>query len=257
MLISPTPVCWTLFYLDGDNEWKQKVVAEVRNLISTYTDARPIHQRLSSIPVSAWEDETPVFEIVIRETLRLIKTGPALRRNPGDNLQFADKTIDKGAYVVYNMADIHLNEMVYSEPLKFDPSRYTPPREEDKQGHSLFLEWGAGRHTCPGTLLYFYSQLSDNVTSGMKIAKLEIKMILALFLSSYEYTLVGGSGMPLKQPLQPDRNDIHQVCQSFVFDYLMRTKVDVVETSRRIMLPSVQENLGIRILRGADVEVLS
>jgi cytochrome P450 len=61
-----------------------------------------------------WKDETPVFEIVIRETLRLIKTGPALHRNLGDNLQFADQTIDKGAYVVYNMADVHLNEMVYS-----------------------------------------------------------------------------------------------------------------------------------------------
>ncbi|KIM90019.1 hypothetical protein PILCRDRAFT_812821 [Piloderma croceum F 1598] len=74
---------------------------------------------------SEWEDETPAFHIVIRETLRLIKTGPALRRNLGNNLQFADKTIDKGAYVVYNMADVHLNEMVYSQPLKFDPSRYS------------------------------------------------------------------------------------------------------------------------------------
>jgi hypothetical protein len=69
----------------------------------------------------------------------------------------------------------------------------------------------------------------------MKIAKLEIKMILALFLSSYEYTLVGGSGMPLKQPLQPDRNDIHQVSQSFMFNCLVRTKVDVVETSNRYL----------------------
>jgi len=189
--------CWTLFYLGANNEWKNKVIAEVRNLISNYSDAsssEQIHERFSSIPVSAWEDETPAIEGVIRETMRLIKTGPALRRNLADNLQFADKTVDKGAYVVYNMADVHLDEMVYSEPLKFDPSRFSPPREEDKQGHMLFLGWGAGRHIC----------------SGMKIAKLEIKMILALFLSSYEYTLVGRSGMPLKQSLQPDRNDIHQ-----------------------------------------------
>jgi cytochrome P450 len=113
--------------------------------------------------------------------------------------------------VVYNMADVHLNEMVYSEPLKFDPSRFSPPREEDKQGHLLFLGWGAGRHICPGTPFTFAVYFLDNVVSGMKIAKLEIKIILALFLSSYEYTLVGESGMPLKQSLQPDRNDISTI----------------------------------------------
>jgi cytochrome P450 len=147
--------CWTLFYLGANNEWKNKVIAEVRNLISNYSDAsssEQIHERFSSIPVSAWEDETPAIEGVIRETMRLIKTGPALRRNLADNLQFADKTVDKGAYVVYNMADVHLDEMVYSEPLKFDPSRFSPPREEDKQGHMLFLGWGAGRHICSGTI---------------------------------------------------------------------------------------------------------
>jgi hypothetical protein len=75
----------------------------------------------------------------------------------------------------------------------------------------------------------------------MKIAKLEIKMILALFLSSYEYTLVGRSGMPLKQSLQPDRNDIHQVSLSFTFIYFVRTKlvVDAVKTFRGTVLPSV------------------
>jgi len=167
----------------------------------------------------------PAIEGVIRETVRLIKNGPALRRNLADNLQFADKTIDKGAYVVYNMADVHLNETLYSEPLKFDPSRFDPPREEDKQGHLLFLGWGAGRHICPGQLLHFYSRFSDKFSIGMKIAKLEIKMILALFLSGYEYETVNGSGRPLKQPLEPDRNDIHQVCPFLPFStHLVRTK---------------------------------
>jgi cytochrome P450 len=46
----------------------------------------------------------------------------------------------------------------------------------------------------------------------MKFAKLEIKMILALILSRYEYKLVDTSGKPPKQLPQPNRNDIHQVC---------------------------------------------
>jgi hypothetical protein len=48
----------------------------------------------------------------------------------------------------------------------------------------------------------------------MKVAKLEIKMILALLLFQYKYTLVDASGKLPKQLPQPDRNDIHQVCQT-------------------------------------------
>ena len=45
----------------------------------------------------------------------------------------------------------------------------------------------------------------------MKVAKLEIKMILVLMLVRYEYTLVDAAGKPPKQLPKPNRNDIHQV----------------------------------------------
>ena len=47
----------------------------------------------------------------------------------------------------------------------------------------------------------------------MKFAKFEIKLILALMLSRYDYKLVDASGKPPRHLPQPDRNDIHQVCQ--------------------------------------------
>jgi hypothetical protein len=46
---------------------------------------------------------------------------------------------------------------------------------------------------------------------GVKIAKFEIKIILALFMYHYEYRLVDSSGKPAKQLPQVDRNDIHNV----------------------------------------------
>jgi len=189
--------CWTLLYLGANDEWKQKAIAEVQNLISAYTNttsSEPLHRRLSSIPISAWEDEMPVIEGVIRETLRLVNNGAALRRNLGGSIQVGDKTIDNGAFMAYVIGDVHLNEKFYTEPFKFDPDRFSAPREEDKRGYGLFLGWGAGRHPC----------------TGMKVAKLEIKMILALVLSRYEYNLVNASGERTKTVPKPDRNDIHQ-----------------------------------------------
>ena len=48
---------------------------------------------------------------------------------------------------------------------------------------------------------------------GMKTAKLEIKMIVALVLCRYDYKLVDGSGKPVKQAPQLNRNDNQQVWQ--------------------------------------------
>lgn len=44
----------------------------------------------------------------------------------------------------------------------------------------------------------------------MKVAKLEIKMILALFLLGYEYELVDKTGNYPKSLPVPDRNDLQQ-----------------------------------------------
>src|ERR1700720_4185834 len=57
----------------------------------------------------------------------------------------------------------------------------------------------------------FTTDFLTNVSLGMKIAKFEIKLILALLLCRYEYKLVDASGKHPKQLPQPNRNDIHQV----------------------------------------------
>ena len=44
----------------------------------------------------------------------------------------------------------------------------------------------------------------------MKVAKLEIKMILALFLLGYDYELVDGKGNFPKELPKPDKNDLQQ-----------------------------------------------
>jgi cytochrome P450 len=47
--------------------------------------------------------------------------------------------------------------------------------------------------------------------TGMKIAKLEIKTILAFMLSGFEFDVVNKLGERPTEPPKPDRNDIHRV----------------------------------------------
>ncbi|KAF8182333.1 cytochrome P450 [Pholiota molesta] len=158
--------CWALVFLASHPEWKAKAKAEIGAMIEKHTNTtsgEPLHKRLAAVPVSAWEDEMPVMELIIRETLRIVVSGTALRRN-------------------------------LVEDLTVSRARFAPGREEDKNSTFAFLGWGAGRHPC----------------TGMKVAKLEIKLIVAMMLAGYDFDVVDKAGKTPKQLPQPDRNDIHQ-----------------------------------------------
>ena len=47
--------------------------------------------------------------------------------------------------------------------------------------------------------------------TGMRVAKLEIKILVAFMLAGFEFNVVDKFGKPLKESPRPDRNDIHQV----------------------------------------------
>ena len=114
------------------------------NKHTTNSSNEPLHQRLASIQVSAWEEETPVLELIIRETLRIGFNILSIRRNLLEDLTFSGGLVKPGDFVAYSLSDVHLNPEIYSSPNEFDPARFTPGREEDKKGIFSFLGWGAG-----------------------------------------------------------------------------------------------------------------
>ena len=139
--------CWALVYLAFNDEWKAKAKAEVDALVNKHTtnsSNEPLHQQLASIHISAWEDEMPVLDLIIRETVRINLSGFSLRRNVLEDLTFSGGLVKPGDFIGYSLADVHLNPEIYSRPNEFDPARFTPGREEDKKGTYSYLGWGAG-----------------------------------------------------------------------------------------------------------------
>ena len=53
--------------------------------------------------------------------------------------------------------------------------------------------------------------LGRHPCAGVKIAKLELKLILAMILLGYEYEIVDGNGNYPKEVPKQDRNDLVQV----------------------------------------------
>ncbi|KAF8878712.1 cytochrome P450, partial [Infundibulicybe gibba] len=192
-------VCWALLHLGTQPEWKAKVAAEIKALVQNHTNPsspEPLHKRLSGIPMEAWEDELPVLDVVIRETIRLTMSGTLLRRNLSNDIPIAHATAKSGDFLAYHIPDVHRNTEIYSNPEEFDPDRYSPGREEDKRAPLGFLGWGVGRHPC----------------AGMRIAKLEMKLIMVLLFDGYDFKLVDSAGNDPRQLPQPDKNDLQQVC---------------------------------------------
>ncbi|TFK49075.1 cytochrome P450 [Heliocybe sulcata] len=195
---------WLVTFLGGDPIWQQKARTEVEHLLSVYAPATStplgsaaksqsdsttppsLSARLAEIPLSAWEGQTPVLDAVIRETLRVAQPHTAMRRNVGPDLHIDGKVVPTGAYVVYPFSDVHLDPEIYPDPWRFDPGRPV----DTKRAYS-WVGWGGGKTVC----------------LGQRLAKLEMKIITAMFLLGFDYGVVDRSGK-LADPLpKPNWND--------------------------------------------------
>lgn len=118
-------------------------------------------ERLTHVPLEAWEGDMPVFDRVIKETIRVVFAILALRRNINDTITIdgkkvnssnrqilagfgeCDSQISKGEFLAYPIHDVHLNENIYPEAEKWNPDRWN----EERKGSTTwpFLGWGVGR----------------------------------------------------------------------------------------------------------------
>jgi cytochrome P450 len=89
----------------------------------------------------------PVTESIIRKTLHIVGNTTLFRHNLSDDFRVCGKTVDKGAFMTYNLGDVHLNKRFYSNPLKFNLGWFNVTGEDK---NAPFLAWGMGCHPCIG-----------------------------------------------------------------------------------------------------------
>jgi len=189
-----TTASWLLTYLGAHPEWKAKAHAEIESLMFTHSltphkDGAPLSDlsaALAQIPLNAWEGSTPVLDALIHETTRLAQPHTAMRKNMGPDVHIDGKLVPSGHYVVYPFSDVHLNEELYPDPWKFDPSR---PRPDARFSH---IGWGGGKTTC----------------LGQRLAKIEMKLVSAMFLLGTDFSVVDNGGKVLETLPRPNWNDI-------------------------------------------------
>ncbi|KAG8704821.1 hypothetical protein FRC08_002018 [Ceratobasidium sp. 394] len=117
---------WVFILLDQEPEWRVKVIQELKSLLNKYAPSSGGYasaaERFSDVSLEAWENEMPILEDCLRETIR--------------------------TFLVYSLGETHSDPNIYPEPNKFNPSRFAEGPDKS-QAHG-FLGWGVGRHPCAG-----------------------------------------------------------------------------------------------------------
>jgi sterol 14-demethylase len=166
---------WALIELLRHPEWFSRVVAELDAL---YADGRSVsYQALREIPL---------LECALKESLRLHPPLILLMRKAMRDYEYGGFRVPAGKTVGVSIAVSNRMPEHFPDPDRYDPARYLPPREEDKQPFA-WIPFGAGRHRCVGAAF----------------AMMQMKAILSILLRRYE--------LELAQPAGTYRNDLSKM----------------------------------------------
>jgi cytochrome P450 len=89
-------------------------------------------------------------ERVWKETLRLFPVAADIPRVALRDVDILGHRVPAGTFVLAMMGPILQDPSIWTDPLRFDPERFSEARAEDKKNKGAFLPFGGGAHACIG-----------------------------------------------------------------------------------------------------------
>jgi cytochrome P450 len=135
-----TLAAWTLYLLATEPEQRARVEAELNARLAgsaealTVDAARHLHR----------------LDLFIREAGRLHSPVQNVPRGVLREVEFAGYRIPAGAQVRVSLAGCHRMSRYFTDPERFDPDRFAPPREEDRKAPYALVTFGGGPRLCIG-----------------------------------------------------------------------------------------------------------
>ncbi|KAL6347867.1 hypothetical protein AAG906_037596 [Vitis piasezkii] len=157
---------WVLKYLHDDQKLLESVKAEQKAIFESNSGGnRPL----------TWDQtrSMPLTYRVILESLRMASIISFTFREAVVDVEYKGYLIPKGWKVMPLFRNIHHNPEFFSDPQKFDPSRF-----EVAPKPNSFMPFGSGVHACPGN----------------ELAKLEILILTHHLVTKFRWEVVGSQG---------------------------------------------------------------
>jgi cytochrome P450 len=129
----------------------------------------------SSPPLTLEQLSTmPYLEQILNEVERLHPPVAGGFRGVVKPFEFKGYQVPAGWLAQYSILQTQRSPEVYTNPEQFDPDRFSPERQEAKQKPFSLIGFGGGPRIC----------------LGIAFAKLEMKIVMAYLLRSYEWELL-------------------------------------------------------------------
>ncbi|KAJ6872189.1 abscisic acid 8'-hydroxylase CYP707A1-like [Populus alba x Populus x berolinensis] len=158
-----TAMTWIVKYLHDNQKILEAVKAE-QNAIRKLNDEE-------NKPLS-WSQtrSMPLTHKVVLESLRMASIISFTFREAVADVEYKGYLIPKGWKVMPLFRNIHHNPEYFSDPQKFDPTRF-----EVAPKPNTYMPFGSGQHACPGN----------------ELAKLEILVMIHHLLTKFRWKVVG------------------------------------------------------------------
>ncbi|KAJ4879522.1 hypothetical protein Rs2_36576 [Raphanus sativus] len=154
--------------------WMVKYLGENQKVLNFLIEEQTrIAKQASDKPFLELDDLTEMTYAskMVKESLRMASVVPWFPRVVLQDCEMEGYKINKGCNINIDARSIHLDPNVYSEPHKFNPSRF----DEEAKANS-FLPFGMGGRTC----------------LGLNMAKAMMVVFLHRFITTYRWEVVDG-----------------------------------------------------------------
>jgi len=121
----------------------------------------------------------PYIQRIIQETMRVKPPVAGVFRTALRDTSFGGYRIPRGTLLLCSILGTHQNENTYPEPERFDPDRFDAEKTGEKHRDFSFIPFGGGLRVC----------------IGQHLAMVEMQIVLAHLLRSYEWSLVPGQDL--------------------------------------------------------------
>ena len=167
-----------VYYLGKHPEWQDQVRTE-----SLALGDEPL--TVSTL------DRLPALDLVLKESMRLVAPVPWMVRKTVKETELLGHHVPEGVFVTTLSWLNHLLPEYWTDPLRFDPERFSEGRREDKSHRFAYMPFGGGVHKCIG--MHFGTQ--------------EVKTITHELVRRFEWTVPAGYDVrwdPTALPLPKD-----------------------------------------------------
>lgn len=151
---------WSVIQLARHSQTLDQVRAEVKEVMAGAGEVNHIHLRDLKLTTAA-----------VQETGRMRPSAETLIRAVKEDIEYKGYLIPRGWFVMTSTAAAHFLPDAYSDPFRYNPSRYSDSSEG--KGFS-YIAFGGGLHKC----------------TGMNFASAEMAIIVALLSSQFDLELV-------------------------------------------------------------------